>query len=120
MFGRHQQGDIRRLEGGFEQFHHPAVLELEIAPERSFADAARRVDAAQEANLVVRLGRVPLAKTINVDVASVALALTGRDHGIGGRVLLVEAHVAGGSVVVADDGRALDGSLTGGLIIGVF
>ena len=119
VFGGHKKGDVGRLKGGFEQFHRPAVLELEIAPERGLADAASRVDATEEADLVVSLGRVPLAKAINVDVASVPLALTGGYHGIGGRVLLVEAHVAGGNVV-AEGGRALDGHLVGGVVVRIF
>ena len=58
--------------------------------------------------MIIGLSRVPLTKTINVYVASIPLALAWRDHGIGWRVLLVEAHVACWGVVT-DNGRLAGG-----------
>ena len=64
---------------------------------------------------------MPLAKAINVDVACVSLTLTGGDHRVGGRVFLIETHVAGGNVV-AESGRiaARDGPLARGVVVGIF
>lgn len=71
--------------------------------------------------MIIGLSRVPLTKTINVYVASIPLALAWRDHGIGWRVLLVEAHVACWGVVT-DNGRLAGGgdTLAGRVIVGIF
>ncbi|EJK61096.1 hypothetical protein THAOC_18465 [Thalassiosira oceanica] len=90
----------------------PSVPELNVALERRLANAARDVDAAQEADLVVRVGRVPLPQAVEVHVPRRSEALARRDEGVGRRVLLVEAHVAGGYVV----GYGALGTRAGGVV----
>ncbi|KAL7551108.1 hypothetical protein ACHAWF_014303 [Thalassiosira exigua] len=115
VLGGHEEGYVGRLEGGLEELDQPPVLELEVASEGGLADAAGGVDAAEEADLVVRLGGVPLAQALDVYVAGVPQAFAGRDHGVGGGVLFVEAHVADGGVV-GGGGR----SFARGGVVGIF
>ena len=70
--------------------------------------------------MIIGLSRVPLTKTIHVYVASIPLALAWRDHGIGRRVLLVEAHVACGGVVTYSGRLAGRGTLARRVIVGIF
>mmetsp|Transcript_3538 Transcript_3538/g.6280 ORF Transcript_3538/g.6280 Transcript_3538/m.6280 type:complete len:218 (+) Transcript_3538:1033-1686(+) len=100
VFGGHQQGNIRWFERGFKQFDHPPILEFEITSKCRLADTTRGIHAAQEANLIVCLGRVPLPQAIEMDISRIPRAFARRNHGIFGRVLLVETHVAGGNIVV--------------------
>lgn len=98
VLGGHQQRNVGRFQRALEQLDEPSVLQFEIRSEGGLAHRAGGVDAAQEADLIVGLGGVPLSETVDVDVAGVSETFARRDHGIVGGVFFVEAHVAGGYI----------------------
>ena len=52
---------------------------------------------------------MPFAEAVDVNVARVAEAFAGCDHGVFGRVFVIEAHVAGGFIALGGGGCFLGG-----------
>ncbi len=108
VLGRHQKADIGRFEAALEQFNLTSISELEVTLESALAHTAGGVDAAQEADLVVRFGRVPFSETLDVNVLGITGTFARGNHGILVRVFFIETHVAHGVFAVAS---FLSGSL---------
>jgi hypothetical protein len=70
------------------------ILELEIGLESALAHGASGIHRREKANLVVGLGRVPLSKTLHMDILRVSTTFAGGNKRIRLCVLFVKTHVA--------------------------
>ena len=94
MLGGNEKRDVRRLQGRLEELDVTAIPQLEVRLERTLAYGACRVDRGKEADLVVRLGRVPLPETVHVNVLGVPTTFAWRNERVLYRVLFVKTHIA--------------------------
>ena len=85
---------LSHLQGLIEYLRRLPPRQRHRAPVARLAHAAASRDARDLAHVALVACAVPLSETFYVDPLRVASALAGGDQGVGGGLLIVEAHVA--------------------------
>jgi hypothetical protein len=94
VLGSDEEGDVGWFQRALEELDLTSIAELEIGLERGFANRTGSIDRRQEADLVVRLGCVPFAKALDVNVFCITRTLAGRNHWVLIGIFFIKAHVA--------------------------